>query len=189
MNKIINEKVFKEFPFLESDRLIFRNFLWSDAQKLFEIRSNEKVMSYMDTAKHQTIQDAIGLISKINTSFSEKTGINWVIMEKSSEQFIGYFGFWRLMPEHCRAEIGYALSPEFWGKGYMTEAINTLIDFGFNKLKLHSIEANVNPDNINSIKLLEKAGFKREAYFHENYFFNDRYIDSAIYSLLENDVR
>jgi [ribosomal protein S5]-alanine N-acetyltransferase len=189
MNKAINDKTFEEFPLLESKRLIFRNFLWTDVQKLYEIRSNEKVMNYMDTVKHQTIQDAISLINHINKSFAEKNGVNWAIVEKSSNLFIGYFGFWRMMKDHCRAEVGYALSPEFWGQGYMLETMNTLIDFGFNQLKLHSIEANVNPNNVNSIKLLEKSGFKKEAHFRENYFFEGRFIDSAIYCLLESDPR
>jgi len=189
MNKTINDKVFEEFPIIESKRLIFRNFLWSDVQKLFEIRSNDQVMNYMDTVKHQSIADAMNLINSINTSFSEKKGINWVVVEKTSNQFIGYFGYWKLIKDHCRAEIGYALSPEFWGNGYMIEAMDILLDFGFNKLNLHSIEANVNPNNESSIKLLEKSGFSKEAYFRENYLFNGEFIDSAIYSLLESDPR
>ncbi len=187
MNKAINEKVFDKFPLLESKRLIFRNFLWSDVQNLFEIRSNDQVMNYMDTVKHQSITDAMNLINNINTSFAEKNGINWAIVEKSSNEFIGYFGYWRLMKDHCRAEIGYALSPEFWGNGYMIEAMEELIDFGFKEFKIHSIEANVNPNNKSSIRLLKKSGFKKEAHFRENYLYNDKFIDSVIYCLLESD--
>ena len=93
------------------------------------------------------------------------------------------------MKDHCRGEIGYALSPEFWGKGYMTEALNKMIDFAFNDLKLHSIEANVNPNNNSSIKLLKRCGFRKEAHYRENYLFNGEFIDSIIYSLLESDLR
>ncbi len=189
MNKAINENAFDTFPLLDSERLIYRDFKESDAQNLFEIRSDKRVMNYMDTFKHQSIDDAKALIDSINTSFEEKNGINWVVIEKSSEQFVGYFGFWRLMKDHCRAEVGYALSPDFWGKGYMTEAMNKMIGFGFNDLKLHSIEANVNPNNESSIKLLERSGFRKEAYFRENYLFNGEFIDSVIYSLLESDSR
>ncbi len=189
MNKVINENVFDNFPLLESERLNYRDFKEIDAQKLFEIRSDKRVMNYMDTIKHQSIDDAKDLIYNIHKSFEEKNGINWVIIEKSSEQLVGYFGFWRLMKDHCRAEVGYALSPEFWGKGYMTEAVDIMLDFGFNELKLHSIEANVNPNNDSSIKLLERSGFRKEAYFRENYLFNGKFIDSVIYSLLESDPR
>ena len=189
MNKKINDKVFEKFPTLESERLIYREFEKSDAAELFLIRSDENVMNYMDSFKHCTIQDSEKLICGIQKSFNEKTGVNWAIIEKSTNELIGYFGFWRLINEHCRAEIGYALKPEFWGKGFMKETINRLVDFGFNDLKIHSIEANVNPKNENSIQLLMKLGFKKEAYFRENYLFNDKFIDSMIYSLLETDVR
>ena len=70
----------------------------------------------------------------------------------------------------------------------MAESLNTLIPFGFNNLKVHSIEANVNPQNSKSIQLLEKAGFKKEAYFRVNYLFNGKFIDSVIYALLETDI-
>lgn len=108
-------------------------------------------------------------------------------MRNQQIPYIGYFGFWRIEKEHCRAEIGYALNPEFWGNGYMLETMNRLIDFGFNNLKIHSIEANVNQENLSSIRLLEKLNFKKEAHFRENYLFDGKFIDSIIYSLLETD--
>jgi len=188
MNKKINDKIFESFPNLESKRLIFREFVENDVSDLFQIRSNDQIMEYMDSYTHQTIQDSEKLINDIQKSFKDKTGINWAIIEKSTNQLIGYFGFWRLIPDHCRAEIGYALRPEHWGKGYMKEAIITLVAFGFNNLKIHSIEANVNPKNESSIHLLTNLGFKKEAYFRENYFYNDQFIDSMIFCLLETDI-
>ncbi|HUM46715.1 MAG TPA: GNAT family protein, partial [Chitinophagales bacterium] len=86
--------------------------------------------------------------------------------------------------EHFRAEIGYSLLPGYWGRGIMLESITAVIRFGFEILKLHSIEANVNPSNIPSIKLLERSGFVKEAHFKENYYFNGKFLDSAIYSLV-----
>jgi ribosomal-protein-alanine N-acetyltransferase len=70
----------------------------------------------------------------------------------------------------------------------MSETLKILIDFGFNDLRIHSIEANVNPKNEKSVQLLEKLNFKKEAYFRENYFFNGKFVDSIIYSLLESDL-
>jgi ribosomal-protein-alanine N-acetyltransferase len=66
----------------------------------------------------------------------------------------------------------------------MHEALKAILDYGFQEMGLHSVEANVNPSNLASIRLLEKNHFIREAYFRENYFYDGRYIDSAIYSLL-----
>ena len=79
---------------------------------------------------------------------------------------------------------GYALHPDQQGKGLMQEAMTAVLEYGFKIMKLHSIEANVNPNNLSSIKLLVRNNFVREAYYKENYFFDGKFYDSAIYSLL-----
>ena len=184
----IDKSIFKTFPELESKRLFFRKILLIDAKDLFLIRSNDDVMRFMDVTKFESIDDAEKLIKLVDEAYKKQTGINWAIIEKKSNTFIGYFGFFRIIPEHFRAEIGYALSPEYWGKGYMYETLNKLVRFGFKIMKLHSIEANVNPENEKSKKTLEKIGFRQEAYFRENYLFNNRFLDSIIYSLLQKDL-
>jgi ribosomal-protein-alanine N-acetyltransferase len=167
--------------------LRFRRFQKHDAQSLFEIRSDPEVMKYMDTLPHKSIFNSHKMIKKIRKSFDAEESINWVISYKNNNEMIGYFGFWRLMKEHCRGEIGYALKKQFWRKGIMSETMATMLDFAFNKFNLHSIEANVNDENMASIRLLENFGFKKEAQFRENYLFNGIFLDSVIYSLLEND--
>jgi ribosomal-protein-alanine N-acetyltransferase len=97
---------------------------------------------------------------------------------------MGTIGFWRIQKEHYRAEIGYLLHPSWQGKGIMREALKAVLDYGFQAMKLHSVEAHVNPSNASSIGLLEKCGFVREAYYRENYFYNGQFMDSAVYSLL-----
>jgi ribosomal-protein-alanine N-acetyltransferase len=100
------------------------------------------------------------------------------------ETLIGTIGHWRLMKQHYRAEVGYMLHPDHWNKGIMKEALLAVIDYGFKDMKLHSIEAHINPANASSAALLERCGFIREAYFKEDFFFKGAFIDSAIYSLL-----
>jgi len=188
MSLEIKKAAFKEFPEFESERLLFRKILPGDAKDIFLIRSNNEVMRFMDVPRHNSISDSEKLIHTVEESYKNETGINWAIIEKQSYGFIGYIGFIRIFPEHCRAEIGYALKHEYWGKGYMYETINRMVRFGFEELKLHSIEANVNPLNEKSNKVLERVGFKQEAYFRENYLFNGKFLDSVIYSLLEKDL-
>jgi len=183
----IDKRIFKLFPEFESERLLFRKILPSDAKDLFLIRSNNDAMRFMDVTRFKSIEDAEKLIRSVEESYKKETGINWCIVEKHSNSFVGYFGFFRIIPEHCRAEIGYALKPEYWGKGYMHETLKRMAKFGFENMKLHSIEANVNPANEKSKKVLEKIGFKKEAYFRENYLFDNKFLDSIIYSLLEKD--
>ena len=78
------------------------------------------------------------------------------------------------------------LNPKFWKKGIMKEALLRVIDFGFDEMKLHSIEANINPDNEASAKILESTGFVKEAYFKEDFFFEGTFRDTIIYSRLQN---
>ena len=188
MNLAINNQVFDHFPVLESERLVYRNHEKRDALDLFIIRSDEQVMRYMDSAPFRSIEDAQKLIENCHHSFENKEGLNWIIVEKESNAVVGYCGYWRLIRSSCRAEIGYALKPEYWGKGYMQEALKRVLDFAFNDLQVHSIAANVNPDNEHSKQLLLKMGFRQEAYFRENYLYNGRFVDSVIYSMLETDL-
>lgn len=189
MNIFINDGVFAVFPVLETPRLVLRNFRLDDAEALFKIRSDKKVLQYMDTHPHYSIADADAMIRKITSSYNNGTGLNWVIEEKSTGKMTGYVCYHRLMRECSRAEIGYTLTPDKWGKGFAAEAVKKLVEFGFGEMNLHSIEANVNPGNAPSIKLLEKTGFKKEAHFRENYLFDGKFYDSAIYCLIRSDVK
>ena len=175
---------FNGFPVLETERLLFREFTLNDTEDFFALNTNEKVIQYFDRPKMQSMEEAIKMIKKISTSFENNEGITWAIELKETRKIIGHITYWRIIKEHYRAEMGYSLFPEYWGKGFMSEAIQQVIVFGFSKLKFHSIEANVDPRNISSMKLLERAGFKREGYLKENFYFNGKFFDTALYSLL-----
>jgi RimJ/RimL family protein N-acetyltransferase len=188
VNFKIDDNVFNLFPKLETERLLLAEFMPADAQALFEIRSDSRVTKYLDRDNHKALEDSAEIITAIIQAYKDKKGISWIIKEKKTLNVIGYAGFWRLIRESVRAEIGYALRPEYWGKGIMTETLLKVIEFGFNEFGLHSIEGNVNPNNKDSIKLLEKLGFKKEAHFREDFFYNGKYLDSEIYCLLETDL-
>ncbi|MCB0751869.1 MAG: GNAT family N-acetyltransferase [Ignavibacteriae bacterium] len=189
MNVKINDNVFNQFPVIETKNLILDNFKITDSEDIFKIRSDNRVMKYLDRDNHKTIEESEKMIKTIIQSFRDKTGINWTIRKKNSSEVIGYIGYWRIIRESVRAEIGYALKPEYWGKGLMSESLLKVIEFGFANFGLHSIEGNVNPENKNSIKILEKFGFKKEAHFREDFLYKDKYLDSAIYCLLETDLK
>ncbi|MBS1631322.1 MAG: GNAT family N-acetyltransferase [Bacteroidetes bacterium] len=175
---------FSPFPMLETDRLLMRQIEDSDAQDLFLLRSDPAIMRYIDRPLAESTQDTLDMIHKMQDSLIANNGISWVITLKPHAKFIGSIGFWRIDKENHRAEIGYMLAAGFHNKGIMSESMITVLKFGFEKLNFHTIEANVNPANEASIRLLEKNHFRREAYFKENYFFNGRFLDSAIYSLI-----
>ena len=178
---------FKPFPLIETERLRLRKISRKDVNEIFFLRSDSRVLHYLDKAPAKTKKDAYDFIKIVHDAEKNADGITWGITLKNIEKIIGTIGFWRMQKEHYRAEIGYILHPDYWGKGITQEAITVVIKYGFEVMKLHSIEANVNPDNTASIRLLEKNGFVREAYFKENYYFDGKFLDSAIYSLIISD--
>lgn len=175
---------FSQFPEIVTERLILRRIVDTDAEAFFVLRSDERVMQYIDRPRAQSIEDALDFITRVNKGIENNEGINWAICLKDVPAPVGVISFWRIIKEHYRAEVGYMLSPDFQGKGIMQEALVAILNYGFGKMGLHSVEANVNPANEASIKLLEKNGFQREAYFRENFYYNGRFLDSAIYCLL-----
>jgi ribosomal-protein-alanine N-acetyltransferase len=175
---------FHPFPIIKSERLLLRDLKDADANELFHLRSDKNVMQFIDRPLAESIDDALKLIKIISDGHTNKENITWAITLKDSPALIGTIGFWRIEKEHYRAEIGYLLNPVYQGKGIMQEAMKVVLLYGFEKMQLHSVEANVNPNNAASIKLLEKNGFVREGYFRENYYYNGQFLDSSIYSLI-----
>lgn len=188
MDHSINDAVFEAFPILESDRLLLRSLETNDSDDFFMIRSNKAVMEHMDSKPLASASDAIKAILENQLLFEEKKGITWALIEKKENTFLGYFSIWRIEKVHARAEIGYALKHSYWGKGYMKEAMIAILSFAFNDANIHSVEANLNPSNTASENLLKSIGFKKEAYFRENFWFNGTFHDSVIYCLIQTDL-
>ena len=175
---------FNPFPTLTTERLVLRQARLDDANEIFFLRSDPQVMKYLDKAPAQSLDEAVQFVQLLTESVNNNTAVYWAITLKGSHKMIGNIAIWRIVKEHYRAEIGYTLYPEHHGNRIMSEAMTAVIDYAFNTMKLHSIEANINPENTASQKLLERHGFVREAYFKENYYFNGRFLDSVIYSLV-----
>lgn len=180
-----NEQVFSEFPELETKNLKLRKILLSDQKDIFSIRSDPEAMKYFGKHPFKTAAEATGFIYSVINAFQNKEGIRWGITLKPSDKLIGSAGIWRIDRKHFRGEIGYELLPAFWNNGIMSEALTEIVKFGFEKMNLHSIEANTDPQNISSTKLLEKIGFKKEGELKESFFFNDKFYDNIIYSILK----
>lgn len=176
---------FSPFPILTTQRLLLRQINDADAEQVYKLKCDKITLEFLDKAPMDSLSEAILHINKISQDASTNTGITWgIVLKEKPETLIGSIGFWRLMKEHYRAEIGYMLLPEYFRKGYMKEAIKTVIHYGFKEMNLHSIEANINPENAASEALLMSNGFIKEAYHRENFYFAGSFKDSAIFSLL-----
>jgi len=175
---------FTPFPLLETDRLTLRQLAGHDANELFHLRSDDEVMKYIARPKAKSVLETTVFIQTINDSIRNNENINWAITLNSHNRLIGNISFWRIIKEHHRAEMGYVLHPYYHGQGLMQEAIAAVLKYGFENMRLHSVEANVDPRNLPSIKLLEKCGFIQEGYFKEKYFWDGHYLDSISYTKL-----
>jgi ribosomal-protein-alanine N-acetyltransferase len=175
---------FNPFPTLETNRLILRQITIDDAPELFFMRTDDRVMKYIERPRPKNIDDTITFINMIADLRNKNEIITWGITIKNEPKLIGTVVLMNFKKEHYRAEFGYALHPNYWQKGIMNEVTEAVLNYGFNVMNLHSVEANVNPDNVASRKLLEKNGFVQEAYFKENFYWEGKFLDSVIYSLL-----
>ncbi len=176
---------FTPFPILTTERILLRNMQLADAPVLQQLRSNPEVMAFINRPLIKTLQEAEAWVQMIIDAHTENKGITWSICLSSTPgNKIGNVGLWRIDKENHRGELGYMLLPEYQRKGFMTEALKAVVDYGFRVLDLHTIEAQIDPRNGASAAILDKLGFAREAYFRENYFLHGQFADTAVYSLI-----
>ncbi len=176
---------FSPFPELSSERLLLRKISKKDANEMFILRSDEDVLRYLGREPTATIKEVEEFIDSVNKNIEENDSILWgIALHNNPAIVIGTICLWNFKKESFRAEIGYLLHPIHWRKGIMKEAIRCVIDYGFNVLRLHSIEAQLSPDNIASAAVLESTGFTKEGHLKESFYFKGEFGDTAIYSRL-----
>lgn len=152
--------IFFPFPILTTDRLILRRLTIRDDKEIFILRSDQRVNQFLDREKTISIDDALRFIQKIDTGINNNELIYWGINLINNASLIGTIGYFNISKDKSNAEIGYELFPDFQGKGLMHEAISKVIEFGFQDMGLQTISGYTNPENENSIKLLERNNFK-----------------------------
>lgn len=180
----LDQLSFLPFPELTTPRLRLRQMQVSDSAEVFFLRSDDRVLQFLDKEKCTSEDEAREWIEMVNGNLAPGDGLTWALCTHEDPTMFGSIAFWRMEKHNFRSEIGYTMHPAQWGKGFMLEAMGAALHYGFEQIGLHSVEANVNPSNMASIKLLERCGFVREAYYRENWYFNGKFLDSAVYSLL-----
>lgn len=153
-------QIFSPFPNIRTERLFIRELDESDAQSIFDIRSNDNVVRYINRNKQINIQEAIDFIAKMNEGVKNNSWIIWAITLKSNKSLIGTVCLWNFSYDRKTAEIGYEIHPDHQGNGLMHEALVSIIKYGFDLLGLENIEAFTHYENKTSIKLLNKLNFK-----------------------------
>jgi ribosomal-protein-alanine N-acetyltransferase len=175
------------FPVLETERLVLRELRRADAPALLVAWRDAETMLYFGAEPLATAADARSQIRDFRAEAASGDGIRWAITERGRDEYVGDIGFSNFAPEHARAEVGFLLARAFWRRGLMSEALTTVLDYGFRTKSLHRVEALVDPRNESSLRVLERCGFAREGTLRGYEFERGAFIDLVLFSLLQSD--
>lgn len=175
-----------EDQIIETERLVLRIFTQTSLDELFK-QPDLFIKNYLGLESDEEL-----VIEKeryeIGYRTFNKSFVWFYILLKGADNVVGWCGYHTWYINHNRAEIGYGLiSDEYKGQGIMSEAIIPIIQYGFDVMNLHRIEAFIGPDNQASLRLIRKMGFTEEGRLKEHYFTNDRYEDSVVFGLIDRD--
>lgn len=172
---------------LETERLLIRQITLEDKYELFDYRSDSEANKYQGWIP-KTIEEVEVFIGNTAKQINEpQTWFQCAIIEKTTQNLIGDLGVHFIGSENKQAEIGCTLHKDFQNKGYATEALKKMINYLFSELNKHRIIASIDPKNINSIRLVERIGFRKEAHFIESLWINGQWVDDLVYALIEKD--
>ena len=176
---------------LLSERLKLRLIETSDLESIHQLHSLPETDEFNTLGIPKNINETKSIIEPwiLENQSIEIKNYTFAIEQKKDNQFIGLFGFKLSDKKYNKGEVWYKIHSDHWKKGYGTEALNRILDFGFDTLKLHRIQAGCAIDNIASIKVLEKAGMTREGRGRKILPLKSGWSDNFEYSILETDIR
>lgn len=181
---------FDSVPELETDRLLLRAIRpEDDLQALFELFADPAVALSTDTGPFREVREAQEVMDWFGAIFTAKQGLRWAItQQEGDDSLIGTCGFNIWNRRTNSAEIGYDLMARYWGQGLASEAVRAMIDWGFAKLALNRIQADVMVHNAASARLLAKLGFTEEGLLREAGHWRGEYHDLRYFGLLRSDI-
>ncbi|MCQ4138302.1 GNAT family N-acetyltransferase [Chryseobacterium sp. EO14] len=172
---------------LETERLLIRDLTLDDKQAVFNYRSDAEANKFQSWIP-KTLEDVEQFIQKNNKEFNQpESWYQVLITEKDTKAVIGDIGIHFFGAENLQAELGITLNKDFQGRGYASEALKGVINFLFSDLKKHRIMASIDPENIDSLKLMERIGFRKEGHFVKSLFWKNNWTDDVIYALLREE--
>ncbi|UAB68758.1 GNAT family N-acetyltransferase [Vibrio sp. SCSIO 43132] len=174
---------------IETERLILRALSENDAQDLYDIFSDHQVMKYWNCAPWDGLDVATQFIKTSRESMNNNKELTLGIYLKDSGNLLGKIMLFNLEQESRRAEIGFGISRNFWGKGVVFEAASVLIEYAFSTLELRRIEAEIDPLNVASGNALERLGFVKEGLLRQRWEIGGVVSDSALFGLLAGEHR
>lgn len=175
------------FPTLTTARMLLRELSPADAAVLHEYWSDKAVTEFMVLNAFANIATTARMIELLAGLAGAGAGVRWAVALRDGGRVIGTCGFHNLKAEHSRAEIGYELGKEYWGRGLMSEALRAILRHGYEVMNFNRIEAFVNVGNARSVQLLERLGFRLDGTLREYEYARGRFVDQHCFSLLKGD--
>ena len=175
-----------EFPVIKTERLLLRQFVDSDLERVFRGLSHPDIIKYYGVS-YDTLEATKEQMKFFADLENCGTGIWWAIFSVDNKTFYGAGGLNNLSHKHRKAEIGFWLLPDFWGKGIMKEAMPLICNYGFNKLGLHRIEGLVETENANCKRAMAKLDFRHEGTMTDCEIKNGKFISLDIYAKLNEE--
>lgn len=151
--------VVNPFPILETKNLSLRRMTPEDTEDIYQMRKDPRMIEFTDSKLDVSREETNSYLEKMNRGVDEGKWIIWAIEHKSSKKVIGSISIWNMDSEQKSAELGYGIIPEYQNKGFMKEALASVVEYGFEVMNLNALEAYTEEKNINSIKLLETCKF------------------------------
>ena len=173
----------------ETERLLVRLVEKEDIQQLFRINGDDKVTKFLPYDTWQSVEDGKLWYKKICKLHTTNSVLQFVIINKDSERVIGTCLLFNLQEDSRRAEIGYVLGSEFWHQGFAYEALTGLLCYAFEECVLHRLEAEIDPDNFASNKLISKLGFTQEGLLPQRGHSIGKFNDTNSYRLLSKEYK
>lgn len=179
-------EIFKNLPILETERLRLRKLSMRDAGDVFAYGSNPEVAQHVTWEYHRNISDSMHYLRFITQQYHDGVPSPWGIIHKELGTLIGTIGYHVWSLPNSFGEVGYALSKDFWNKGYTTEAFNEVIRFGFETMKLNRVEATCKLANTASEKVMQKCGLEYEGILRKRLFAKYEFHDLKLYSIIKD---
>ncbi len=181
------QETFYQLPTLLTPRLIIRPARMSDAQDIYDYSRDVEVARHVLWDAHQSIHQTRGYIRFLLKQYRSGQPSSFVIELAQEHRVIGTIGFMWHQPDNRSAEVGYSLSRAYWNRGFMTEALEAVIQFGFEKLHLNRIEAQHESDNPASGQVMAHVGMQHEGRLRQRVYNKGRYADVELYAVLRDD--
>lgn len=174
-------------PVLESPRVRLRAYTDADVVEVYELYADREAVRFGYAPPMADLADARRVIEDTLTLARQRTLYHFGVSDRESDRVIGHATLFKWDEEQRRAEVGYSIRRDRWGQGLATEAVATLIAFAFDRLDIRRLEADAEPRNTASMRVLEKLGFVREGYMRERWEIAGEVQDAVVYGLLRRE--